>query len=214
VYNERGEFQRAAEQLERAAGISRANATGTSQALGWALVNLTNTYRFMGQTDQMDRVATEAYDRMRESLGDSHFSLVHPLTNLGYLKAIRGEPDAEATVRKAVDVQAQLPADHYERSVGLTFLGFVLMHERKLPEAERALDEALRQRRKHFTAPHWRIAETAGWLGEVCALRGDHARARALLQESLDTFTTLYGPDNPRTRDAQARWDRTVELQQ
>ena len=72
------------------------------------------------------------------------------------------------------------------------------------------LDEALRLRRKQFTAPNWRIAETAGWLGEVYALRGERARARPLLQESLEAFIALYGPDNPRTRDAQSRWERAV----
>jgi serine/threonine-protein kinase len=210
VYLERGQFQQAAERLERAAAISRASASGTSVALGWSLVNLAIAYRFLGQTDEVFRIATEAHDRMREALGEGHYSLVHSLTLLGYVRAIRGEPDAEAIARKAVAVQAQLPADHYERAVGLTFLGFVLMHEHKLPEAERALDEALRLRRRHFTAPNWRIAETAGWLGEVCALRGDSARARTLLQESLDTFTTLYGSDNPRTQDARQRWERAV----
>jgi serine/threonine-protein kinase len=212
VYLERGQFQQAAERLERAAAISRASASGTSVALGWSLVNLAIAYRFLGQTDEVFRIATEAYDRMREALGEGHYSLVHSLTLLGYVKAIRGEPDAEATARKAVAVQAQLPADHYERAVGLTFLGFVLMHEHKLAEAQRVLEEALRLRRNQFSSPNWRIAETAGWLGEVCAQRGDRARATALLQESLDAFTTLYGSDNPRTREAQARWDRTVEI--
>jgi serine/threonine-protein kinase len=211
VYLERGQFEQAAEQLERAIAITRASATGSSVALGWSLVNLAIAYRFLGQTDRVFAVATEAYDRMRESLGDNHFSLVHSLTLIGYVKAIRGDPDAEPIVRKAVALQAQLPPDHYERAVGQTFLGFVLMHTRKLPEAERALDEALRLRRKQFQAPNWRIGETAGWLGEVYALRGDAARARPLLRESLETFTALYGAGNPRTRDAQQRWERATD---
>jgi serine/threonine protein kinase len=211
VYLERGQFEQAAEQLDRAIAISRPTATKSSVALGWSLVNLAIAYRFLGETDRTFDVATEAYDRMRESLGDENYSLVHSLTLLAYVKAIRGEPDAEAMARKAVALQAQLPTDHYERAVGLSFLGFVLMREGKLQEAEHALDEALRLRRQHFAAPNWRIAETAGWLGEVCAMRSDRARATALLQESLETFTTLYGPDNPRTRDAQQRWDRVKD---
>ena len=207
---ERGEYRQAAQQLERSVAISRAGTTGTSVSLGWALVNLAVTYRFLGETDRVFHVATEAHERMREALGDGHFSLVHSMTLLAYVKALRGESDAEMLARQAVDVQAQLPADNYERAVGLTFLGFVLMHEGKLPEAERALEEALRLRRKHFKAPNWRIAETAGWLGEVRALRGDRRGAVPLLQESLQTFTALYGVDNPRTRDAQQRLNRSV----
>lgn len=205
VHLERGDFSRAADELEQAVAISRADAAHTSLPLGWALVNLANTYRFMGRTDDVLRVAAEAYERMREALGDGHFSLIHSLAFIAYAKAIRGEADAEAVIRRGLAVQAQLPDDHYERAVGLTFLGFVLMKNQKLPEARQALEEALRLRRAAFAAPNWRIAETAGFLGETLALAGSRDQALALLDESVGTFTTLYGPDNPRTLEAVAR---------
>ena len=43
-------------------------------------------------------------------------------------------------------------------------------------------------RRRTFAAPNWRIAETAGWLGETLAREGRRAEALPLLQESADTF--------------------------
>jgi hypothetical protein len=166
------------ERLERAATISRASASGTSVALGWSLVNLAIAYRFLGQTDEVFRIATEAYDRMREALGEGHYSPVHALTLLGYVKAIRGEPDAEATARK-VAVQAQLPADHYERAVGLTFLGFVLMHEHKLAEAQRVLEEVLRLRRNQFSSPNLADCRNRGLVRRgVCAARRPRAPRR------------------------------------
>ena len=99
-------------------------------------------------------------------------------------------------------MQAPLPPDNYERAVGLTFLGFVLMKKHDLVEARGALERALALRRSAFKSPNWRIGETAGWLGEVLAMQGDRKAARPLLEESLATFTTLYGPQNPRTLDA------------
>lgn len=123
----------------------------------------------------------------------------------------RGVGAAEATARKAVAVQSQLPADNIERAVGLTFLGFVLMKQHQLVEARQVLERALELRRPAFTPPNWRIAETAGWLGETLALQGARDRARPLLEESLSTFTTLYGDANPRTTDARLRIERAVD---
>jgi len=212
VHMERGHYERAAAELEQATAIVRDTARGSSLGLAWGLVNLSNAYRFLGRHADMRRVAEEAADRMREALGAGHFALVHPLSFIAYGLAIAGDPSAEAMAREAVSVQATLAPDHYERAVGLTFLGFALGRAGKLTEADRVLTEALALRRARFEAPNWRIAETAGFLGEVAARRGDSQRARTLLDESVAAFTTLYGTDNPRTRDAVNRRDRALAL--
>jgi serine/threonine-protein kinase len=208
VYLERGQFDVAARHLERAAVISRATFKDASMPLAWALVNLANTYRFLGRTDDMLRAAEESYEQFKGALGENHYSTMHALVFIAYGKALRGDRDALSVVERAIANQAQLPADHYERGVSLTFLGAVLMHERRLPEARRALEQALAIRQKSFKDPNWRIAETEGWLGEVLALQGEHSRAVPLLERSAVTFETLYGPTNPRTLDARARLER------
>lgn len=210
VFLERGEFADAARWLERSAAISRASFKDASMPLAWALVNLSNTYRFLGQIDRSLAAATESLAQFEAALGPTHFSTIHALASIAYAKAVKGEADAEAFIRRGIANQASLPADNYERAVGLNFLGAVLLHQRRLPEARAALTQALEVRRRTFQAPNWRIAETAGWLGEVLALEGRHADALPLLDESLDTFTTLYGPDNPRTTDARARRARCL----
>jgi serine/threonine-protein kinase len=210
VHLERGDFARAAQELEQATAIVKDQARGSSLSLAWGLVNLANAYRFLGRHDDMLRTAREGADRMREALGDQHFSMVHPLSFIAYGLAITGQPGAVEMAQQAVAVQASLPPDHYERAVGLTFLGFALMQHGDLSAAERALTDALALRRARFEAPNWRIAETAGFLGEALARSGALERARPLLDESVKTFTALYGPGNPRTLDAQARQDRAL----
>jgi tetratricopeptide (TPR) repeat protein/tRNA A-37 threonylcarbamoyl transferase component Bud32 len=205
VFLERGQFQEAARWLERSATISRASFKDASMPLGWALVNLSNTYRFLGENEKSLAAATESLAQFEGSLGANHFSTIHPLASIAYAKAVRGDPDAEAYIRRGIANQAALPADNYERAVGLNYLGFVLLQSRHLPQARVALERALEVRRRSFATPNWRIAETAGWLGEVLARQGHTADAMPLLRESVETFHTLYGTDNPRTVDARQR---------
>ena len=176
--------------------------------LAWALVNLANTYRFLGRHDDMLRAAEESYEQFKGALGETHYSTMHAQIFIAYVKALRGEPDAEAVARRAIAVQARLPPDHYERAVSLSFLGFVLMQKGQVAEARRALEAALAIRRKTFSDPNWRIAETEGWLGEALARQGERERGTRLLEASLATFTRLYGADNPRSVDARLRLER------
>ena len=170
VFLERGQFQEAARWLERSAAIARASFKDASRPLAWALVNLSNTYRFLGENEKSLAAATESLAQFEGSLGANHFSTIHPLALIAYAKALRGDADAESFIRRGIANQASLPADNYERAVGLSFLGFVLRQSRQLPQAREALERALDVRRRSFAAPNWRIAETAGWLGEVLAL--------------------------------------------
>jgi serine/threonine-protein kinase len=205
IHLERGHYDRAAAELERAIAIARATYTGHSIPVGWSLVNLANTYRFLGDVDRLAINARDGYDHLRATLGESHYSLVHPLALMAYAKAMRGEADADEIARRAIAVQEQLPSDHYERAVGLTFLGVVLMQQGRLTDARQALERALALRRAGFKAPNWRIAETAGYLGAVLARMGNRSAAEPLLDESLETFTKLYGSSNPRTLEAATR---------
>jgi eukaryotic-like serine/threonine-protein kinase len=208
VLQDRGRFAEAAQWLERAADISRASFTGTSMSLGWVLVNLANVYRFQGEIDKSLAAATESLAQFEGALGPTHVSTIHPLAAIAYAKAAKGEPDAESFIRRGLANQTSLPDDHYERAVGLNYLGFVLMKAGRLTEARDALERALAIRRRVFPSPNWRISETASWLGEVLALQGLRDPARVLLEESASTFAALYGDENQRTREARERLAR------
>lgn len=209
VFLERGRFEDAARWLERSAAISRTTLKDVSMPLAWALVNLSNTYRFLGRPDDSLAAAEESLRQFEGALGPSHYSTIHPLASMAFVKAQRGDADAEAVIRRGIANQASLPPGNFERAVGLSFLGYVLLQKNDLAGARAALSDALAMRRAAFTAPNWRIAETAGWLGEVLAREHRVEEARSLLHESLDTFQALYGADNPRTADARDRLARS-----
>jgi tetratricopeptide (TPR) repeat protein len=169
-------------------------------------------YRFLGRYDDSLRVSRQALDAMRASLGEDNPSLIHPIALVAFGMSLRNEPGAEELIRLGVALQDKgLPADHMERAVGWTFLGIVLMNQSKLPEAERWLRNALELRRKAFRPPNWRLAETAGYLGEVLARGGRREEARPLLEDSAKEYEQVLGRDIALTKDAQARlarWER------
>ena len=207
VYQERGEYEVAVRYLDRAAANARSS--NASETLGLALLNLSVVQRYLGQPDATLRSAQEANVALTKALGESHSLTAQTLLMIGYAKSMLGESDAEGFARRGLAIEeAQLPPGHFERAVGLGYLGFILLKNGKLPEARQKLTESLEIRRKSFKAPNFRIADSAGWLGETMARQGDVAAARPLLEESYQTFLTLYGPANPRTLDAQARRDR------
>ena len=77
--------------------------------LAWALVNLSNTYRFLGDIDKSLAAATESLAQFEGALGPNHFSTIHALASIAYAKAVKGEPDAEAFIRRGIANQASLP---------------------------------------------------------------------------------------------------------
>lgn len=208
VFLERGDYAAATEWLERAARVSRASYQGTSVPLAWALVNLANVYRYQGDLDRSLAAATESLAQFEGALGANHYSTIHALGAIAYVKAMRGDAaGADAAIRRGIANQAALAPDHYERAVGLNFLGVVHREAGRLDEARVALEQALAVRRRVFPAPNWRIAETAGWLGDTLVRQGRRAEGRALLAESATTFETLYGAANARTIEARRRLD-------
>lgn len=205
VYIEQGRFDKATERLEKAAAIGKAAQGGPRVALAWTLTNLGLIYLWTGQLDAAHRNASEALRLFEATLGKDSPATVHPIMTMADAMALRGDPGAEVLMRRGVAVQATLAEGHYERAVGLTHLGFVLMHGGKLEEAVKVLREALALRRKAFAAPNWRIAETEGFLGEALARMGRRAEALPLLEASAATLEEMYGADNARAREARRR---------
>ncbi len=209
VYIEQGRFDRAIERLEKAAALTRGATAEPRVALGWILTNLSLIYWWMGEKEAAYRNGEEALRVFEATLGKDHPATIHPIVSMAATKALRGDEDAEALIRRGVAAQrAALAEGHFELAVGWTYLGYVLMQKGKAGEAVKVLRDALELRRKAFSQPNWRIAETEGYLGEALARAGRVAEARPLLEGSAATFAAVYGAENPRAREARGRMEK------
>jgi serine/threonine-protein kinase len=208
-YMELGQLDAALANYKRSETLARQASDPPPAGIMWTLVNQASIYRFLDQPEPMLALSMEAQTIFERTMGKDHPSLIHSLASRAWALARLGRPGAEELIRQGVAIQdRRLPEGHFERAVGLHFLGYVLLKNGQLEEAERVVREALEIRRRSFQQPNWRIAETAGLLGEMLAARGRPDQALPLLTESRDTFLTLYGPGNARTQAA----DRLVSL--
>ena len=174
--------------------------------LAWALVNLANTYRFLGEIDKSLAAATESLAQFEGALGANHFSTIHPLASIAYAKAVRGDPDAEAFDRRGIANQASLPADNYERAVGLNFLGFVLLQTRGARQARRgARTGARRCGGGRLRRPTGESPKPPAGSARCCARRARGPLDRALLRESVDDVPDALRPGNARNGRCAAR---------
>jgi tetratricopeptide (TPR) repeat protein len=206
IYQERGQYDRALPLLNRAVSEARTSAEAGSEPLAWALTNLANVYRILGDHAAALDAAQEAYGQFAATLGESNHQIVNAAVHVAGAKAMLGDPSSAIVVlEKAIVVQRELPPEHIERALVKHFLGLVLLRQGRLQEAREATSFALRIRRKVFPAPNWRIAETAGQLGEILARMGERESARELLTESANTFARIYGANSIRARAAAER---------
>ncbi|MBL8174940.1 MAG: protein kinase [Bryobacterales bacterium] len=212
VFIEQGRFTEAIARLEKAAASSRAAHREPRVPLAWTLANLGLIYLWTGQHEAARRNAAESLGLFEATLGRDHPATIHPIMTLAHVTSARNPSQAEALMRRGVAAQAAaLDEGHFERAVGLTHLGFVLMRGANPQEAVKPLRLALALRKKTFQPPNWRIAETEGFLGEALARTGRRVEAKPLLESSAAGFAEVYGTTNPRTQDALARlqhWGR------
>jgi tetratricopeptide (TPR) repeat protein len=206
IYQERGQYELALPLLQRAVNVSRQGSEEASEPLAWGLTNLANVYRILGDHKSALIAAEQAYKQFAATLGESNHQIVNAAVHVAAAKAMLGDPaGAEAFLRTAMAAQAELPPEHIERGLTQHFLGLVLFRQGRLKEAMTATALALQIRRKAFAAPNWRIAESAGQLGEIFATMGNLAAARPLLDESRMTFAGLHGVNSVRAREAAGR---------
>ena len=206
VHIERGKFENA-ERLLRLALDERGDSN--VEAEGWALTNLASVYRMMGAAEKAEPVAASALGKFEAAFGTDSPRLVNPAFLLAWAMAERGRAvDAERLLRRTMQFQKALPPEHFERSLAAHFLGLVLLRQGRLAEARKESEFALAVRRKVFRGPNWRIAETAGLLGEILVRLGENEAGGRLLAESAADFESVFGPGNFRAREAKERLRR------
>ena len=163
-------------------------------------MNLATVARILDKPGDAKAAAIESIAAFTESMGDSSPTVAQGLTQLAWAKVRLGEPGAEDDARKALTIEnAVYPKDHYERAVGLTWLGFVLLQQQgRLNEARTQLEEAVALRKK-ASPSGWQTSPAVTFLAEGLIRQGAGTEGIAMLDGQVQALTSLHGKDSVRT---------------
>jgi predicted ATPase/DNA-binding SARP family transcriptional activator/Flp pilus assembly protein TadD len=163
--------------IEELLAIGRASPVTTADGQ-WALATLAY---FFGDHETVRRALTASMPVHRRR--GNHRHLASALGILSASALATGDLDEACRLAQEELEAARVCADSMAESYALAHLGWALASRGQLDDAERAVDEALRLASKVGnvrSVAQWRIAVSG-----VAVLRGDHARARLLLETSL-----------------------------
>ncbi len=200
-------------QLENVGGDYVAAEARFREALSWARESadvdvqahvLRRFAHLLGERERVpeaEAMLREALELYRGRYGALHPEIALALNDLAAL--IRGHDPAAAEIalREAERTQRRLfeGAAHAHLATTLANLG-TLLHERgRLPEAERAFDEALAVGRAVYGAEHPKLAATLNNLARLRLDQGRYAEAEHGLREALAMQEHALGPEHAET---------------
>jgi serine/threonine-protein kinase len=206
VVGTRGRTQEALTLHEEAVSVARAAGAGDAQ-LAMALSALASALSDAKQYDRAEPLFRETLALRERVLGDDHPDVAWTRYNFAYL--LMEEQKYEEAAQVAQTLLAQrgsiLPDSHPTVAATLQVLGRVRMAQDRVADAAPLLEESLTLRRKSLPPDHWLLALGESFLGDCLSRLGETTRADDLLTRSAAQLAARFGPDNPRTRDAQRR---------
>lgn len=185
IANIEGDLPTAREYYQRSRAIFRQAGDGAGEVL--ALHNLGMHHADVGEWDEAD----EAYARCLELCEEqgNRQMIANVLLNRSELSIARGSPeDAIAACDHALALYDRL-GDEVGRGEALRWRGHALVRMKRLPEAEHALDEAIRIARR--AQVRLLEAESLRDLGESRLAAGDRVAATQALRAALALFEQL-----------------------
>ncbi len=113
-------------------------------------------------------------------------------------RALGRYPEAEAQLRRAVEIRQQLhPQDHPDLATSLHKLARVLDSTGEFAESERLCRAALDMRRRLFGDRHIDVAKSLNNLGWLRFQQGDYQEAERIQRQVLDLRHQLLGDRDP-----------------
>jgi tetratricopeptide (TPR) repeat protein len=188
--------------FDRALAYFRASKDAPPAAMAMALNNRGILLSDDGQFDAADASLREALAISQRTRGEGHlttgkawFALAQNAFNAGKL------PEAERDAAQALRIErAVLDPDNPIIADTLSMQGQILQGEGKLPQAERALRDAVAIYKKKFGA-HYLIGIADVYLGLIEAERGNTAAALATLDDAKRNYDVGYGKLHPNHGD-------------
>ena len=134
----------------------------------------------------------------RRRLGDEDSRVGDTLTDLSVsLMALAKYGEAEAIVRRALDVHRKASDSGEATAYDLNNLGSVLRRTGRLAEAETVYRDALAAARRVFGPAHPQLTRTINNLAVTLMEKGDFTSAETCGREALEMTRKLHGAEHP-----------------
>lgn len=189
--------------FDRALTLYRVSENVSPKVLAMALNNRGLLLSDDGQFAEAEKSLDESLAMYRRAVGDDHvltgqawFALAQNSFNAGHFAA------AETQIANALRIErVVLDPDNPTIADTLSMQGQILEETGKLPQAERALQEAVATYRKAFGRPHFQIGIAEVYLALIESKRGNTAGALATLDDAKHNYDIGYGKLHPNHGD-------------
>jgi tetratricopeptide (TPR) repeat protein len=203
VRREQGDLAGAIHFMERGLQEYRALPGEPRFEMGAAMFNLATTLTWLGELDRAEVLAREAFDIIRNGVGEKHPYTPRPLIALSTIHLRRGDyAKAREEIDRAIRLQlAGIPEGHLDFATSWIVLGKILTRAGDPAGAESHLRRALDLRTRALPAGHHLIADANGALGECLGVQARFEEAEPLLVAAHDVLSARFGHDDPRTQE-------------
>jgi len=206
VYEDLGEWEKAAELIGEALDLQRRHDPGDRATMARLLNDLATASEKSGDLDRAESLYREALD-LHGGCDSEHPDAFWTAGNLAGLFTQKGdlaEAEALLTCLGDPEVWSQDPNLEPEKVAGLlTKFAVLRFEQKKLGEAETFLRRSLQFRREYFGSEHTKVANSLNNLGRVLQLQGRNSEAEPLLREALEIRRKLLSTDHQNTANTE-----------
>jgi tetratricopeptide (TPR) repeat protein len=181
--------------FDRALAFYRVSDNVPPRAIATALNNRGLLLSDDGQFAAAEKSLSESLAIYRRALGENHvvtgqgwYALALNSFNAGHFAVAEGQIANALRIERVV-----LDSDNPTIASTLSMQGQILQEAGKLPEAERALREAVAIYRKAYPHGHYSIGIADVYLGLIQSKRGDTKAALATLDDAKHNYDVSYG---------------------
>ncbi len=150
--------------------------------------------QFAGRYDEADSLFTAALRARRAELGLMSPAVASSLNDLGYLARLQSRwTEAEQRYREALPIWKA--ADIVDEAINAQAeIGWALLKQDRLDEAESLLNDVLAQRRTRYGEKSFQVGDAFEKLAPIAVAQKDFAKAEALTQSGLEIRRAVFGP--------------------
>ncbi len=207
----RGDRQGAIPFMEEAIDIyRRAGLTGNPD-FGLMLANLGSLYERTDRLEEADRVASEALEIMKATLGEDHMLTAAGTERLAGIRAARGLPaEADSLYSSAISTLDRVAGDNINSIPPLGNYSVFLRRQGRLAEAEELALRSKERSARVLGEQHPLHYGALLRLGDVQREQGRAEEALPLHQQAVNGYGGSLGEEHPTTQEAAISLARTL----